>query len=317
MRRLTVKLLVLAAILAPLQTWVGYRTQDHTFPARDHLDALCDRPVEILVFGDSVADWRAGKDLDRRSIAEMMEDSLGRGQVALLSGPAFGAELFDAFTEYAAGRDRRPKVFVVAVNLRTFSPVWDLRPEYQFREAQLRLRWGDVLGLGWAKPLSSLGVYRGFPVNSAEYRAMPVIRGDREAGTIGDFLDGTGRVAQLPPQERFFALAYEYPLKATHRKLVAFRNLARTCLRAGIRPLLYVTPVDLESADRAAGPALRAQVRRNVDLIRGELARDGVTLLDLSEAAPSSEFDWHEAPNEHLNEHGRRRVAKAVAEALR
>lgn len=311
MRRLTLKLLALAAIVLPLQTWIGWRTEDHTFPARDLLDELCEGPADVLLFGDSVPAWQAAKDQDRRSIAEMM------GGTGLFRGPAFAAEVFDAAASYVARRDRRPKVLVVSINPRTFSPVWDGRPEWQYREAQLRLRWGDVLALGWLKPLSSLGIYRRFPISSEEFRALPVYRGERRAGTVAEFLDGTGAAASLPPLERFFALAYEVPLEATHRKVLALRSLARTCLRSGIRPVFYVTPIDLESADRAVGPALRARVRRNMELLRGELAREGATFLDLSAAAPAAEFDWNEAPNEHLNERGRRRVADALAAALR
>jgi hypothetical protein len=87
-----------------------------------------------------------------------------------------------------------------------------------------------------------------------------------------------------------------------------------------VRPIVYVTPLDVESGQQAVGPDLVTQVQKNVEVIRKTLEPEGVPLLDLSGSLAARDFDWfrQKTPNEHLKQSGRLLVAeKLAAEILR
>jgi hypothetical protein len=75
---------------------------------------------------------------------------------------------------------------------------------------------------------------------------------------------------------------------------------------------MYVTPIDVDSAERTAGPGFRPQVARNVKVLRSALATQGVALKDWSSILRPDQFSYGEYPNEHLNSSGRRRLAEEM-----
>jgi hypothetical protein len=95
-------------------------------------------------------------------------------------------------------------------------------------------------------------------------------------------------------------------------------RIVEVCRGAGIEPLFYIYPVDVESGERLLGASFREQVGRNVSTIRGRMEASRTKLLDLSRELGSSGFDYDPGfPNEHLTESGRQRVAEALTEFLR
>jgi hypothetical protein len=114
-----------------------------------------------------------------------------------------------------------------------------------------------------------------------------------------------------------FSLLYEYPLDPSHRKLRALRDLTALCRSKGIPLRFYITPIDVESGERTAGPAFRPRVAANVAAIRAALADQGATIEDWSALFPAGLFSYKEYPNEHLNAAGRRKLADEVLRLIR
>lgn len=318
MRSFWGRLFLFSLIAMGGQILVGAAAHDSDFPGRAALAESLRGPVEILHFGDSVLGSTARGDGDRRGITPMLRDRLPSRSIGEISNQAFDLEVYEAFLARLYREPRRPAVVLIPINLRTFSPAWEMAPPYQFRSMKFRLHHGDFAADTLLGPLSALKLYPLNPVSERQYRSTPVLRGDRKSGTVGDFMipadrgDPERRIADL------FALNYLPPIHEGHRKLKSIRAIAAGCRAAGMKPIFYLTPLDVETGTRRIGAEFRETVSRHRSILQENLQAQGLPLLDLAADLEASHFDWSDAdsPNEHLKETGRRFVAERLAQVL-
>jgi len=318
MRSFWGRLALFALIAMGGQVVIGVAVSDRDFPGRAALEENLRGPVEILHFGDSVLGSTARGDRDRRGITPMLRELLPARSIGEVSNQAFDLEVYEAFLARLSREPRRPAIVLVPINLRTFSPAWEMAPPYQFRSMKFRLHHGDFAADTFLGPLSALKLYSLNPVSERQYRAAPVLRGDRKSGTVGDFMIPADRG---DPERRIvglFALNYLHPIRDDHRKLKSIGATAAGCRAAGMRPIFYVTPLDVESGTLRIGAEFRETVTRHLSILRETLNALGLPLLDLASDLDASHFDWADgaSPNEHLKEAGRRHVAERLAQIL-
>jgi hypothetical protein len=318
MKRILFKAAVLIALVLPLQALMGGWLARRPFPRRDAIDqCLADR-VDLLQFGDSLARHVSEKDLDRRPLAEMVADLLPDLRVGTLQGDGSSMELYEACVRYIARQANRPKRVLIPINLRSFSHEWDTRPEYQFRADRLRLRWGDTLALGFQTPLSTWRIYPLNPLTHEQHLRLPVEVDGRPLAVVRDLLEDQRSIPGWEPLPSQFAFRYLYTLEPGHRKLKSLASIVDVCRGAGMEPLFYIAPVDVEGGQAALGPMFRDRLGRNVDILLRRLDGLQAKYLDLSRELDSAAFDWKPGfPNEHLNERGRLRAGEALANFLR
>jgi hypothetical protein len=249
----------------------------------------------------------------------MLQDSMAGERLGAVQQDASPMEVYLACAHYLARQDRRPLRLLIPVNLRSFSLEWDLRPEYQDRSEELRLRYGNLVDRCFQTPLSLWKIFPLNPISREEYLRIPVMVDDRKIATVAELADGSGAAPGRTRLESQFLFRYGYTLKPEHRKVRAMEAIVVTCRAAGMEPYFFINPVDVAAAERAAGPFLRERIARNVRTIRDRMAERKAKLLDLSASLESDDFDWAwtGSPNEHLNERGRRAVARELAAFLR
>lgn len=315
MKTLLLKLLAGLTAIAALQVPVGYLLSDPDNVPFDRVQGALARRAETLHLGDSVLEFATRS--EPKSLLEILRESVPVGSV---DGPGYTPELALAVLEAALNRGYVPRRVVVSVNLRCFSEFWDQGLQYQFSELRARLRYGDVLALGLQAPLSSYQFYsrfEGYPRSEQDFQNLPIRRGDRSMGTMRDVLAQSWNQPAPEARAKAFALLYQYSLPARHRKVQALVAIADRCRSANVSLRMYVTPIDVDSGERTAGPDFRSQVAGNVDVIRRALADHGVALEDWSSLLRSDQFSYQAYPNEHLNGSGRKRLAEEVVRLLR
>src|SRR5688500_14215929 len=87
---------------------------------------------EILIFGDSVMERVADDDVDRRPLHQMIKDSLlPRYHCISISYSAYNPKIYYYFVKSLEKLKKYPKIIVLPINIRAFSPQWDLRPHWQ------------------------------------------------------------------------------------------------------------------------------------------------------------------------------------------
>jgi hypothetical protein len=318
MKRILLKGAAFALLVIVLQVPVELLRGLAPIPSRDALDARPD-PPDILYFGDSILDSVAPGDADRRDLVRMVRDLLPDRRIGTVQGSAYGPELFEAFARYAARRPARPPRLLIAINLRSLSPEWEARPEYQFRAEKFRLLHGDLAAAALLRPLNAFKGYSLTPISPGEYRVQPVFREGRPVGRVRDFLPLLVPPPGMTLEEGRFVFRYMNTVTPDSRGVRALRRIAEICREAGMEPRFYVSPVDVETGEREAGPGFRRQVAANVAVLREVLAAEQLRLLDLSARIDAGAFDWRRnlVPNEHLTERGRADVARELAALLR
>lgn len=318
MTRLFARLLLLAALVLPVQILTGNLQEHPAFSSRDTLEGILNDHADTVVLGDSTTNWRSPEDADRRTLALMLSDLLPGRKVRLCEEDASHLTLYEHHVAHLCRSAARPREIVIAVNIRSFSPIWDLAPALQARLEILRYAWGDVLALGLVRPLERFGIYNLHPISLEQFGELPVYRGEVRWGTVYEANGGHGPLAGKSLMERKFTINYMNPIHPTHRKVRSLVNLVRTCKSAGVRPIIYLTPIDVESGRATVGPDFVPQVERNVEVIRKALEGEGVPLLDLTGTLSTRDFDWPREgyPNEHLKQSGRLSIAPKIAQEI-
>lgn len=313
MQRFLTRLALLSVLVGAFQVTVipKLRQSDE---AADVLDRLS-RDPDVIYFCDSTNRWVDDADQDKRSICQMAQESFPDLTFAAVDKNAFHAGVYESVCELLADRKQRPKVLVVPINLRSFSPAWDRRPSYEFNELQNHIRYAETQ---WR--LGLLAVRGMFPtpensLSDAEYFNLPVYCGGQQVGQVRDFDNPSYLEADPQKTKDKFIFHYMYSLTPRHRKLQSFANLARTATQSGSRVVFYITPLDIDSGSSHLGRAMQQQVAENVRVVRDQL--DPLAeVIDLSFELPSDAFTWHQYPNEHLNQHGRQYVATAITSSV-
>ena len=314
MKTLFQKLFLLVVVVGALQLLLVPKMQKRKDLRR--FEAAVESDPSILMFCDSTDGWIDEGDTDTRSISMMLADRL-QAEVATISRGGYHAQIYAEFFDLLIRRGHRPQVVVVPINLRSLSPEWDQKPAYQFEQAKSDLRHADQPLRRAIDPLlRTLHLSDEEAVTQHDYKSTPVFLGPRKVGAVRDFDNPSYGEPNRERTRQKMIFHYLYPLKEDHRKLRALRTIAAQAREAGQTVLFYVEPIDGESGEALLPDEFRSQVQSNLDVLQRSLEGHEPPLVDLTFDLGKEAFSWHDYPNEHLNQKGRRHVAEALAQAL-
>jgi len=315
MKSLLLKLLAGVTAIAALQLPVGYFLREPDDIAFEHVQRALAQRKDVLVMGDSVMGYSTGG--DPVSLLEL----IGKGSplpVGSFDGPGYTPELHYAVLAHTLRQGYVPRLVVVSINLRCFGEPWDQGLPYQYSELRARLLQGEILAGALQRPMTSYQIYaslEGYPRSEAAYQAIPITREGRRLGTLRETLKKSYKLTTTEGRGIAFSLLYEYSLDPHHRKLRALRDIAALCRSKNIPLRFYITPLDVESGERTAGPTFRPRVAANVAVLKSSLGDAAVE--DWSLLLPAADFSYQEYPNEHLAGAGRRKLADEVLRLIR
>jgi dienelactone hydrolase len=328
MKSLAVRLLAFILLLALLQFTVS-----SVFPVEIpqeilHAQKYLSDQVDIIYLGDSTLSLPAGE----VTTGEILQEMLPGYTVGEVSHAAYNLDLYLHYVRYIIRSVHRPQVIIIPINMRSFSPEWDLRPGYQFEKEKKMLTLGPFFSRILSRPLETFGVFEP-QISQDAFLNATVYNGDTPVGTVKDFesladqgalqeLQGdTGFVYHdvLPSEENAEALQqaliyrYMHGLKPDHRQLQAMLKIAELGNENDVGILFYITPINYQQGQRFLGDAFSESLDRNASLIQSLLANDtGVTLLDLAFDLEAYAF----TDMEHLREAGKTYVAERLAGAI-
>jgi len=281
--------------------------------------------VDLVYLGDSTLMLPVGE----VTTGEILQELLPDRRVGQVAHPAYGFELF---YDYAAHMDRHgasPQTLVLPVNLRSFSPAWDMRPAYQFQKERRILAMGLPLARLLLRPLETFGFFQP-SIGQQAFLDTPVYDGDVLVGQVRDFetltddeilqegAENAYREVELEDEETAQAvLTYHYmlTLEPDHRKLDAMVAVAELAAGRGINVIFYISPVNVEQGERFLGSEFTERFADNTRVVQSRLeaaALDSVMLLNLAFDLPAYDF----TDMEHLTETGKEYVAEQIALAV-
>lgn len=253
----------------------------------------------VIFFGSSVNKFCGRNDLDRRSLSEMLDDELDDFNVSGVSHGGYHAGIYYSFLVNLSKSDKKPLV-VIPINLRTFSPEWNLRPAYQFTHERGLLEHG-----------LSHSLKNGYEeISLKEFKTSKVIWEDKIA-MVNDFEQITNDT--LYERIRGFHYAYLQPLESDNPKLIALKQIVELSKRYKYRILLYITPVDFQEAAKLGVKDFKLLNDKNISFLQSEI---DFKIFDFSYLLDSIYFEYNMRPNEHMNEYGKLILAKELAKCI-
>lgn len=296
---LCAKVALLFAMLAAMQWLLGpIATSWHRPPIVDEVAGYQSGANEIVYLGDStLVEWEQTGDPDTPTILDgLMPDY----RVRSIAHAAYAAPMYDAIVERLLREGARPALIIAPINLRTFAPIWQRDPAYQFAKEQLFLKHDQDWFAASFVPAAAFGGYNLAPADQHEFsRIIAPIHQEQE------------------PDAKFARLAeasFMHEVEKDDPYLTRYASLAERCRDAGIPLLLYITPVDIDAGSASLGQAFRSRIFANVDTARSVLQPTSVNVLSLVDLLESNQFRKQSTyPEDHPNVAGRTHVAEKLA----
>jgi acetyl esterase/lipase len=328
MRRFVAKSSVFVLLLILLQVLVSV-----VFPAELpqqvlRLEEYLSSQVDVFYLGDSTLSYP----LSEVTTGEILQEMLPARDIGEISHPSYNLDVYLHYIRRIVRSSHRPHVVIIPINMRSFSPEWDMRPGYQFEEVKKTLILGPVFSRMLSRPLKTFGFFEP-AVTQDSFLNTDVYNGDTLVGKVKDFegltdesasgrLDGdTGFVYHdvLPSADDAEALQqalvyrYMHRLQPEHRQLQAMLKIVELCSKHKVDIVFYVTPINYQQGQRYLGDAFVESLHESAGLVESMLVgRTGTTFLDLSTDLEAYAF----VDMEHLRETGKEYVAEQLALAI-
>jgi hypothetical protein len=324
MKRFVARSLVFVLLLTLLQVLVSA-----AFPAEIPqqvllLEEYLSSQVDIIYLGDSTLSYPVGE----VTTGELLQELLPGYSIGEISHPAYNLDLYSYYVKNILRSSHPPRVVIIPINMRSFSPEWDMRPGYQFEEVKKTLTLGPVLSRMLSRPLEIFGLFEP-AISQDTFLNTDVYNGDTLVGKVKDFegLVDDGAVAKLQGDtgdalpsagdtealQQALIYRYMYGLEPDQRQLRAMLKIVELSDKDDVDVLFYITPINYQQGQRYLGDAFVKSLRDKTALVKSLLADStGSTSLDLSFDLEAYAF----VDMEHLREAGKEYLAGQLASAL-
>lgn len=286
---------------------------------------------QVLYLGDSTVERVSDNDADKSMIPDMVKRAVkGEFEIIQVSQSAYHMSVYRGLIGLFNRTLFKPKIIIIPINMRSFSPQWDLYPPYQFEE-ELRLlskcskRKHGYLDQKRNDNRASIAVFEDTQVD------YPLVN----FKTIREFrniiLSKPVEKKEIAFRRRcIFIFHYLYSLQPSHRKLRDMKHLIAEARAMQIKLCFYITPVNYISAIQYVGSEFDRVFGDNLRCVIAVLEAEGVYSLnearlskessmlyrDLSCSINGSYFFHPDTLTEHLNERGRQFVAEEITQML-
>lgn len=284
---------------------------------------------DVLYFGESSNYWVAPEDTDKRTISDMINDSLQGARLSGIQVPAYHAGMFLPVIRHI-DPNSRVKTVVVTMNLRSFDKPWI----YSTQEgALMRTRCFYYSTPPLLNRLcATLGYYHHPSAEQQDAKMLYAFEHDSikvdfplTYVTVNSWKDKI--VYQNPDgstDEDKQALAHHY-VKAyafsidtsTNPRVKDFDNIVKVCRQKNIQVVFNLMAENTEWADSLVGTELADVMRFNRNLLVSRYTRMGAVVVDNLEAVPGIHFGEKNWTTEHYNQFGRAIIARNVRNALK
>lgn len=275
---------------------------------------------EILYLGDSVLERISWNDRDKRTLDRMVAGRLaGRKRLLCISHSAYHLKVYHHLLQVLKCTHQKPELVILPINMRSFSPQWDLNPAWQFDEEV------DALKKYVETPGREIPILKrttdSVPLSEAE-KMTEVNYPFTNLNHLGEFHDLIKNSPSTEDEKRYrkkqiYIFHYLHPLSPTNLKALFLTRITGLLRELNIDLLVYVTPINYQGGARYVGNGFVDLIHANVDVVRGFLApfsgQGAVHFLDLSEALSSEYFFHMDEATEHLNQYGRAQLAETIA----
>ena len=313
---------ILFAVVLIVQALLSnYFPEQIDFPSQiDSLDDGLNKNTDIFLFGDSVINWYDKKDTCKDSIASMISKKLDSYTLTAITHPSYHMDVYAAYAHYIATQSKRPKLVIISINMRSFSPSWDLNPGMQFESIVRMLTYGNIFLVRMVyRPLQvfKLNLFKqDNEITEHDFANTPVYNGPVKVGLVKDFIGARFAKYSEENMRKKIIFYYMNTITVRHRKFQSMLDIVNAFKLKDIPVLFYITPVDYQTGEKYFPGTFKKHVEKNARGITRAFISRNIPILDLSLALGTDHFTWDMYPNEHLNEKGRMFVADQLVNTI-
>lgn len=271
--------------------------------------------IQIIYFGDSVSEFISTKDLNKRTIPQLIQQNLPGVRIGTVIQGGYNMNVFLNYSKLIAKSSKPPKIVIIPINFRTFSPIWYKNPPFLFTKEVLFLNFDGLPVDIVYKPLVFFKIIDLLERQQLkEFNNSKIYNVDNVVGKLADFTkDDYGKSADEKMRNKII-VNYMFKLSQEHKLINSMQNLSQLLNTKNVKVVFYITPVDYKTAEQYWGSSFKNNLEENVKFLKKIAKENNADLLDLSQDLDTTNFGWQEETyiNEHLNEKGRIFVAEAV-----
>lgn len=283
---------------------------------------------DVLYLGESSNYWVSPDDADKRSISDMINDSINGARLSGMQVPAYHAGMFLPIVKLIEPA-ARVKHLVITMNLRSFDKPWI----YSTQEAALMRTKCFYYN---APPIfnrlcATLGFYDQPSADEQDKKMLHCFEFDTlkvnfplKHNTIKRWceqekfpLPGGGE--DFPKRELadHYIKAYAFQIDTlTNPRIKDFDEIVKVCKQKNIKIYFNILSENTYWADSLVGPELVYFMRANRDLLVKRYTAMGAIVIDNLEAVPGKCFGEKNWTTEHYDQKGRMIIARHVAAIL-
>ena len=256
---------------------------------------------DIIYFGDSAIRSSSVMDSIKKSIVEIINDSLNLNIVDLSN---FGSSpiIFNEYVKYLISNDIRPKLIIVPLNLRIFSPL----------DKNV-----DIL---WRIPL--INELRGYPIPFDVYNLKSNFSKIYDLAMIETLSHGKVNIdkwnkSNISGLKKSYIERYFQTIKNDNKTFQSFVRMTELLIKNKIDFIYYLTPINGNINLVLEDDFFLKRITLNKNKIKSVLNDEfRKNFMDFSFSIDSSLFTSKGKPDEHLNFLGRKFLADSVGDKI-
>lgn len=299
-----------------------YRLLDKIVKELDRSDTCPD----ILYLGDSSVLRSAIEDTDKRTIGEMLAaDIKGKAHLVEISHGAYHLDIFFHILSTLKVTRHCPKLVIIPVNIRSFTPQWYYQPKWQFKE-EIDLLTRYHSGHGLKK------YYRRKNIQS-DYESIRVKYPLSSLSTIGEFEElrlnkNNPDVSSEERRRELFIYFFLCQVQKDNPRLLRIIDVINLARELKIKILFYISAMNINAAIKYVGEEFNYYYSNNIEIVKNLIIKengsflsdkdiaahnfksDSVVCADYSRSLGNEYFFHSESIDEHLNQKGREYISK-------
>ncbi len=283
---------------------------------------------DALYIGESSNYWIAPEDEDKRTISDMVNDSLEGCRLSGMQVPAYHAGMFLPIITYI-DKASRVKHLIVTMNLRSFGQPWIFSTQ---ESALLRSKcfYYNTNPL-YNRMCATLGYYE---QPSAEDQDQKMLYAFEFDTLKANFTLPFPTIKRWCEQEKFplpgggedfpkrvladhYIKAYAFQIDTSKNpRIKDFDAIVKVCKEKNIKLYFNILGENIEWADSLVGKELVYFMKANRDLLVNRYSNMGVQMIDNLESVPGKHFGEKTWTTEHYDQYGRMIVARKIRDIL-
>lgn len=284
---------------------------------------------DLLYIGESSNYWIAPEDTDKRTISDMINDSLEGMRLSGMQVPAYHAGMFLPIIKQIDEK-ARVKQLIVTMNLRSFDQAWI----YSTQEAALlRSKCFYYSSHPLYNRMCAALQFHGNP--SAESQDQKMLHCFEFDTLKVNFKLPFNTIKTWCEQEKFplpeggedfpkrvladhYIKAYAFQIDTnTNPRIKDFDEIAKVCKQKNIQLYFNILGENIEWADSLVGKDLLYFMKSNRDLLVERYSKMGVIMIDNLEKIPGQHFGEKDWTTEHYDQYGRMIIARNVLKSIK